>query len=163
MIEDRLEIYNLLASHPLSADTGDRSIIESIYTEDVVFDRGDELPGASGKDNMASFVESDAHRTAIGGGLAHIGTPAYVEVDGDNAVAISYIAITTPDHDGEPSELANHGTSTGFRIHRILANRWSLQRTEHGWAISARKALPMDGRNRAVDLIRDVRCSNAQP
>jgi hypothetical protein len=79
MIEDRLEIYNLLASHPLSADTGDRSIIESIYTKDVVFDRGDELPGANGKDNMASFVDSDAHRTAIAGGLAHIGTPAYVE------------------------------------------------------------------------------------
>jgi hypothetical protein len=77
-------------------------------------------------------------------------------------VAISYIAITTPDHDGEPRELANHGTSTGFRIHRILANRWSLQRTEHGWAISARKALPIDGRTQAVDLIRDVR-SNAQP
>lgn len=161
-IEDRLEINNLLASHPLSADTGDRSIIESIYTEDVVFDRGANLPGARGKDDMAAFVQSDAHRAAIAGGLAHIGTPPYVKVDGDTAVAISYIAITTPDHQGELRELANHGTSTGFRIHRILANRWLLQRTEHGWAIAARKVVPMDGQNQAVELIRDVRSADTQ-
>ena len=39
-IEDRLEIYNLIASHPPSADTGADYYAEAVYTEDGVFDRG---------------------------------------------------------------------------------------------------------------------------
>ncbi|WP_198548933.1 hypothetical protein [Streptomyces sp. PRh5] len=41
---------------------------------------------------MVDFVESDAHRTAIAGGLAHFGSLPLVELDGDTAVATSYIA-----------------------------------------------------------------------
>ena len=39
-IEDRLEIYNLIASHPPSADTGAQSYIQSIFTEDGLLDLG---------------------------------------------------------------------------------------------------------------------------
>jgi hypothetical protein len=44
-IEDRLEIYNLVASHPPSADTGVRDHIERAWTEDGEFDRGAEFGG----------------------------------------------------------------------------------------------------------------------
>ena len=47
-IEDRLEIYNLIASHPPSADTGAKAYAEAVYTEDGVFDRGAELSSWSG-------------------------------------------------------------------------------------------------------------------
>jgi hypothetical protein len=33
-IEDRLDIYNLIASHPPSADTGAQAYAEAVYTED---------------------------------------------------------------------------------------------------------------------------------
>ena len=33
-IEDRLAIYNLIASHPPSADTGARAHAEAVYVED---------------------------------------------------------------------------------------------------------------------------------
>jgi hypothetical protein len=46
-IEDRLEIYNLIASHPPSADTGADYYAEATYTEDGVFDRGPNLSGAA--------------------------------------------------------------------------------------------------------------------
>ena len=39
-IEDRLEIYNLIASHPPSADTGAQSYIQSIFIEDAMLDLG---------------------------------------------------------------------------------------------------------------------------
>ena len=45
-IEDRLEIYNLIASHPPSADTGASDYTESVWTEDGLFDRGDEFAKA---------------------------------------------------------------------------------------------------------------------
>ena len=46
-IEDRLEIYNLIASHPPSADTGADYYTSAVYTEDGIFDRGEDLDGAS--------------------------------------------------------------------------------------------------------------------
>ena len=41
-IEDRLEIYNLIARHPPSADTGGNDHIAASWVEDGVFDRGRE-------------------------------------------------------------------------------------------------------------------------
>ena len=45
-IEDRLEIYNLIAGHPPSADTGADYYAEAVYTDDGEFDRGAGLTGA---------------------------------------------------------------------------------------------------------------------
>ncbi|MTD53278.1 nuclear transport factor 2 family protein [Amycolatopsis pithecellobii] len=154
--EDRLAIYNLLASHPLSADTGEPDFIESIYTRDFVFDRGAGLSGARGRDKMVALVESDGHRTAIAGGLAHFGNLPLVELHDDTATATSYIALITPDDKGEERELANHGTSTGFRIHRIVANRWSLVRESGRWSIASRTVLPMDGSGPALEMVRQA-------
>ena len=39
-IEDKLEIYNLIPSHPQSADTGADYYTRAVYTEDGIFDRG---------------------------------------------------------------------------------------------------------------------------
>ncbi len=39
-IEDRLEIYNLIASHPPSADTGADYHTRAVYVEDGVLDLG---------------------------------------------------------------------------------------------------------------------------
>src|SRR5438105_15538913 len=43
LIEDRFEIYNRIASHPPSADTGAGNYTASVWTEDGVFDRGAEF------------------------------------------------------------------------------------------------------------------------
>ncbi len=59
-IEDRLEIYNLIAGHPPSADTGADYYTEAVYTEDGVFDRGANLPGATGNKAIAAIVKSAA-------------------------------------------------------------------------------------------------------
>ena len=47
-IEDRLEIYTLIAAHPPSADTGAAFYSSYIYLEDGEFGRGESLPGAVG-------------------------------------------------------------------------------------------------------------------
>ena len=45
-IEDRLAIYNLIASHPPSADTAADYYTRAVYAEDGVFDR-DPHPGGN--------------------------------------------------------------------------------------------------------------------
>jgi hypothetical protein len=47
LIEDRLDIYNLIASHPPSADTGAGDYTASVWAEDGVFDRGADRTGGN--------------------------------------------------------------------------------------------------------------------
>ena len=58
-IEDRLEIYNLLASHPPSADTGADYYTRAIFTEDGVFDRGESLDCTLGSEAIAAITLRD--------------------------------------------------------------------------------------------------------
>ena len=155
-IEDRLAIYNLLATHPPTADSGSEALIRATYAEDTIFDRGANLHGASGLEGIVEFATSAAHRIAIEGGLAHFGNLPLVEVMGEDATATSYIMIVTPDRSGEMRELSNHGSSTGFRIHRVVANRWTLVKRDGRWKIKARKVYPLDGGQPARDLLTRV-------
>ena len=41
--------------------------------------------------------------------------------------------------------MPNHGSSKGFRVHRMTANRWELVRTPQGWKIKRRTLRQLDG------------------
>jgi hypothetical protein len=154
-IEDRLAIYNLIASHPPSADTGADYYTRAVYADDGVFDRGPHAGGTS-KEEIASVVKTPAHQAAISGGLAHFCGLPYIELDGDRAAVTSYLQILMPDPNGSAVELSNHGTSKGFRIHRVAANRWELARTADGWKIKRRTLRPLDGSEPARQILRQA-------
>ena len=156
-VEDRLAIYNLLSSHPIGSDTADPLIMEAIYTEDTVFDRGPSLSGAVGRDKLLEMVQSPAHQKAIDNGLVHFGNLPLVELHGDHATATSYVMLLASDRDGSPRELSNHGSSRGYWIHRMIVNRWSLHKIAGKWQIKERKMLFHDGSPEARDLIRQAR------
>jgi hypothetical protein len=154
VIEDKLAIYQLIASHPPSADTGHSEYTRLVYNEDGVFDRGPMLDGANGAEDIASFIARPEHTEAIAGGLAHfVGLPL-IDLRGDVAVVTSYLQIVHLDKDGEPKNLANHGLSTGYRIHRAVVNRWELQRHDGNWKIAKRTLLPVDGSEAHQDLLK---------
>ena len=152
-IEDRLEIYNLIASHPPSADTGADYYTSAVYTKDGSFDRGEHLDGAVGNEAIGAFTLTPAHRAAIDGGLAHFAGLPHIVLDGDAAYVTSYLQIIYPDAQGDERELPNHGSSTGYRIHRVVANRWTLVRSPAGWKIKSRKLRPLDGSAPARDIL----------
>ena len=153
-IEDRLEIYNLIASHPPSADTGADAYAEAIYTEDGVFDRGPNLSGATGNKAIAASLKSDGHQAAIAGGLAHFTGLPHIALDGDKAVVTSYLQILTPNKSGEMVEVPNHGASRGYHIHRVVTNRWELVRTAAGWKIKRRTLRLVDGSEPSREILR---------
>lgn len=153
-IEDRLEIYNLIAGHPPSADTGADYYTEAVYTDDGVFDRGSNLPGASGKKAIAAIVKTPAHQEAIAGGIAHFAGLPYIALDGNEAVVTSYLQILTPKKSGEAIEVPNHGTSRGYHIHRVVTSRWELTRTAAGWKIRRRTIRLVDGSEPSRDILR---------
>ena len=113
-IEDRLDIYNLIASHPPSADTGAGEYTATVWTEDGVFDRGAEFPRPTGRAAIAGGSSNPEHHRAIEQGIAHFAGLPYVRVSGDTAVAITYLQILVPDRVGPVFEVPNHGASGGF-------------------------------------------------
>jgi hypothetical protein len=153
-VEDRLEIYNLIAGHPPSADTGARAYAEAVYAEDGVFDRGPGLASTTGNTSLGALLASPAHQAAIAGGLAHFTGLPHVTVDGDDAVVISYLQILTPNKTGPEVEVPNHGSSRGYHIHRVVANRWDLKRTDSGWKIKRRTLRLVDGSEPSREILR---------
>ena len=145
VVEDKLAIYQLIASHPPSADTGHAAYTLSAYRENGVFDRGPVLDGAQGATAIAAFIQRPEHYEAIGQGLAHFAGLPLIDLQGDTAVVTSYLMIVHLDHEGQPRELPNHGVSTGYRIHRAVVNRWELERSAAGWATAKRTLIPVDG------------------
>ena len=152
-IEDRLEIYNLIASHPPSADTGSRAHVATAWTEDGTFDRGAEFGGPQRQSTGAGGIDNPEHMRAIGQGLAHFSGLPYVRITGDTAFAISYLQIMVPDRVGPEFEVPNHGKGRGVHIHRVSANRWDFVRTAEGWKISKRQLRPLDGNEGAREVL----------
>jgi hypothetical protein len=153
-IEDRLEIYNLIASHPPSADTGVRDHVQNAWTDDGTFDRGAQFGGAMRQRESAGGIDNPEHMRAIAQGLAHFSGLPYVRIERDTAFAISYLQILVPDRVGPEFEVPNHGSGRGFHIHRVSANRWDFVRTAEGWKIASRRLRPLDGDEEAREILR---------
>jgi hypothetical protein len=152
-IEDRLEIYNLIASHPPSADTGSRAHVERAWTEDGEFDRGAEFGGPVRQHASGGGMANPEHMRAIAQGLCHFAGLPYVRIEGDTAFAISYLQILVPDRAGPEFAVPNHGKGRGFHVHRLSANRWEFVRTAEGWKIKRRHLRPLDGSAGAQDIL----------
>src|SRR5215475_8606114 len=152
-IEDRLEIYNLIASHPPSADTAGKDHITASWVEDGVFDRGENLSSPRGRDSIANQVLSADHQAAIERGIAHFTGLPHVVIEGDTAIVTSYLQILVPQTQGDPVDVPNHGSGKGFRVHRMTANRWELVRTAQGWKFKHRTLRQLDGSEPARKIL----------
>jgi hypothetical protein len=118
-----------------------------------VFDRGAEFARPTGRASIADGSSSAEHHRAIEQGIAHFAGLPYVRVTGDTAFAISYLQILVPDRVGPMFEVPNHGSSRGFHVHRVTANRWDFIRTEEGWKIRRRTLRPLDGTGPAREIL----------
>jgi hypothetical protein len=155
-VEDRLEILNLIAAHPPATDSGASQFAASYWTEDGEFDRGAGLSGAKGKGAMGSGLATPGFREAMRQGIAHFSGLPHIELYGDKATVTSYLQIVTPNPHGEPVEISSHGSSKGFRIHRMTVNRWDLVRTEDGWRIARRRLRLLDTTDDGRALLREL-------
>ena len=152
-VEDELAIFHLIASHPPAADTGTDRYYREAFVADGEMDLGGGK-GARGNDTIGALVKTPEHEAAIAGGLCHFAGLPRVEIKGDSAVALSYLQIITPDRQAAPREVSGHGSTTGFRIHRVGANRWELKRSKDGWKVVRRTLRPLDGTDDARALLR---------
>src|SRR2546423_7840251 len=114
LIEDRFAIYDLIARHPPSADTGAGEFVASVWAEDGVFDRGAEFPRPSGRAAIAAGSANPEHHRAIEEGIAHFPGVPFLRVDGGTAVAISYLQILVAGRGGPVFEVPHQRALRGF-------------------------------------------------
>jgi SnoaL-like domain len=153
-VEDRLAIYQLIASHPPAADTGNDNYYRDAFMPDGVIDLGTKT--ATGNEAIGAVVRTPEHQGAIAMGLCHFAGLPRVELNGDTAVAISYLQVLTPDRQSKAVELSGHGLSSGYRIHRLGANRWDLKRTKDGWKVARRAYRMLDGGTEGPEMLRQA-------
>jgi len=154
-VEDTLAIYHLIASHPPAADTGTDSYYRDAFAADASIDLGGGK-AKTGNAEIAAVVKTPEHQAAIAGGLCHFAGLPRVQLNGDTAVAISYLQVLTPNREAKPVALSGHGLSSGYRIHRLGANRWDLQRTADGWKVTRRAYRMLDGTDDAPEMLRQA-------
>src|SRR5215510_7628646 len=87
---------------------------------------------------------------------AHFTSLPHVAIEGDTATVTSYLQILVPQTQGDPVDVPNHGSSKGFRVHRMTANRWELVRTPQGWKIKRRMLRQLDGSEPARKILRQA-------
>jgi hypothetical protein len=140
-VEDRLEILNLIAAHPPGADSASHDFAEAFWMAGGTVDMAGQ---AKGYESMIGVLNTPGFAEAQRQGICHFTGLPHITIDGDHAVATSYLQILAADPDGKPLELSAHGISKGFRVLRLSANRWELQRTPEGWRIKSRTVRGME-------------------
>jgi 3-phenylpropionate/cinnamic acid dioxygenase small subunit len=125
--EDRQDISDLLVRYATGIDRKDWPLFRTVFTGDCELDYG-EIGTWSGVDAVAEFMEK-AH--AMAGHTMHRITNHAISIDGDNAVARSYI-------DG--LIMAADNTSG---VNAIGYYDDEIVRTNEGWRIARRRFTPV--------------------
>jgi len=130
LIEDRLEIYNLIASHPPSADTGGRRVHRLGVDRDGVFRRGAEFPGyRTAGDRRRSANPSTTGRFGKGSrifaGYPYVGSPATRRSRSPYCRSSCRTASV-------PLSMSNLARRAAFTCTGVSANRWFVRTDEGG-------------------------------
>jgi SnoaL-like domain len=138
-LEDRLSIYELLASYGPAVDTRDKTRVDGLWSPDGSYSFDDVTLT---QPRVGELVDLDSHTAFITAGCGHVLSMPAIEVDGDVAVAINYSVVF--EHRRGQNEWA---------AARVSANRWELARAATGWQVTNRVNRLLDGSEKARDLL----------
>lgn len=138
MLEDKLSIYDLLATYGPLVDSVCAEATADIWTNDAQYDfDGGYL---AGNDALTGLVNLDTHTEYVNRGCAHVVSLPKLVVEGDRATATGYPRVYLNDGDG-------------WKVERASANRWELLRTDRGWRVQSRTNRLLDGSDAARTLL----------
>lgn len=128
--EDRLAIYQLIATYGPSVDSLCGKALGKLWTEDGVYDT--QSRSFVGRQEVEQVVDSALHRSYVARGCGHVMSLPHITIDGDTAVATGHSNVFT-------------GAGDHWRVERTSSNRWELIRTAEGWKVKYRLNRLLDG------------------
>lgn len=122
-LEDELAISRLLVRYGFAVDADDVEAMLALFDPEarITIDGSWTLHG---HDDARQIVEGPTHRSYLPFCAHNLG-PFVIEVDGDTAVATGYSRVYLR-------------TAANFKVERVSANWWRLERRDHGWTIVER-------------------------
>lgn len=125
-LQDRQDISDLLVRYATGIDRRDWPLFRTVFTDDCQLDYG-EIGSWSGVDAVTDFMEK-VH--AMAGHTLHRLSNQAVAIDGDNAVARTYVDALIMSADDQSGGQGVNGI--GFYDDEIV-------RTPEGWRIASRR------------------------
>lgn len=141
IVEDRLAIYELIASYGPAVDSGDSRGASELWSKGGSYDVGG-MGVTTGREAIEALFEGATHQTLIANGAGHMLSSPMIAIDGDQATAINYSCMFTK-------------TDAGFLAARVAANHWRLERADGRWRVTKRINRLLDGSQEARDLLAD--------
>jgi SnoaL-like domain len=138
-LEDESAIQRLIMSYGPAADAGLASFAAGAWLEDGVYDWDAEREPHQGSDAVEAMLQSDAHHSLIGAGVAHFGGPLLVDIDGDRATALNYSLIMRREE-------------KRFFLWRVSAVRWDVERSGSSWRVRRRTNRVLDASGAGREL-----------
>ncbi|MCK9878728.1 nuclear transport factor 2 family protein [Frankia sp. AgPm24] len=126
-VEDELAIRRLILSYGPAADAGLATLAASVWQEDGLYDWDANGAPHVGQAGVEAMLLTEPHQTLTKEGVGHIATPPLIELDGDEATALTYSQIIRLDAE-----------SGRFYLWRLSAVRWDLVREGGSWAVKRR-------------------------
>lgn len=139
ILEDREAIRALVAEYGPLADAGEAEALAALWAADGEY----EVVGfatARGHAEIAALITGPVHQGLMVAGCAHVLGPIAIDLDGDRATARGH-------------SLVLRFTGSGFEVHRVSANRWTLARQPGGWRVVHRANTLLDGSQAARALL----------
>lgn len=137
VLEDRAEIADLIARYGPAADSGDADAVAALWAPGGTYQFDDTVLEA---DDIRSLVSIPTHVEYMRRGCAHIVSAPRIEIDGDDAVAVTHSVVMLREGERWVGE-------------RVSANRWELRRAADGWRVQRRRNRLLDGDGAARELL----------
>jgi uncharacterized protein (TIGR02246 family) len=139
-LEDQLAIYQLIATYGPAVDSQSARAVGELWSQDGVYDPSG-VNTYAGRVAVEALVYREPHLSYLQAGCAHVLSLPRVAVDGDTALAVNHSRVYLRD-------------GTSWRLERVSANRWELERADGAWRVRRRTNRLLDGDPAARELLR---------
>src|SRR5215831_7898042 len=138
-LDDQLAIGQLIATYGPAVDSESAEAVGELWSADGVYDPGGVTP-YTGRAAVAGLVYGERHQGYLEAGCAHVLSAPRVSVEGDVAVAVNHSRVYLKD-------------GPHWRLERVSANRWELERIDGTWQVIRRTNRLLDGTPEARRLL----------
>ena len=139
-LEDQLAISQLIATYGPAVDSESAEAVGELWSADGVYDPGGVSPYV-GRAAVGNLVYGERHQGYLEAGCAHVLSAPRVSVEGGVAVAVNHSRVYLKD-------------GPHWRLERVSANRWELERIDGTWQVIRRTNRLLDGTPQARQLLR---------
>ena len=139
-LEDQVAIYQLIATYGPAVDSQSAWAVGELWSEDGTYDPNG-VNTYAGRAAVEGLVCREPHLSYLQVGCAHVLSLPQVTVDGDVAVAVNHSGVYLRD-------------GALWRLERVSANRWELERVAGTWRVRRRTNRLLDGDPAARELLR---------